>query len=170
MSTVLTGMRTSTGALRVVFNSLAVTPYRPECLVKTLLLGLSILLNAVLLVALAFVFVAPLSKAPSAPASAPVGSMYEVQLDGAYPIGQGADPNVPFQGECRLTTSDVSSEAKGVTGITPKTISFSGQSVSCNVQKQSPNALRLKATLKKDGVTLKEISTDSSYGSVSFSA
>ena len=96
--------------------------------------------------------------------------MYEVQLDGAYPIGQGADPNVPFQGECRLTTSDVSSEAKGVTGITPKTISFSGQSVSCNVQKQSPNALRLKATLKKDGVTLKEISTDSSYGSVSFSA
>jgi hypothetical protein len=126
--------------------------------------------------AIAFLFFTPRPNPPAADppaemsaAAAENPSTYEIQLDGEYPNGLGKDPGVPFAGECLVTTSDIASESKAVVGTTPKLVSLSGRSLTCSVQKQSGNALRLKANVKKDGVIVKEFSTEPGYGVASFS-
>jgi len=96
-------------------------------------------------------------------------SQYEVQLDGEWSQpGSTGDPKVKFDGECLVTASDISSASRMVEGTTPKTITYSGQSISCSFQKKEADIWHLKATVKKDGIKVKEVSTESRYGVVSF--
>lgn len=109
------------------------------------------------------------SPPPSAKAAVKTTpSQYEVQLEGEYPNSLGSDPKVKFEGGCLVTMSDVSSESKMTEATTPTRLTYTGQSISCSYQKQDAVTFRLKATVKKDGVTVKETSTDARYGIVSF--
>jgi len=88
-------------------------------------------------------------------------SQYEVKLDTDV-------SSLPFEGGCLVTAPDASSQSETIKGNTPKVFTFNATSISCSYQKQNATSVRLKATVKKDGIKVKEVETEADYGIVSF--
>lgn len=103
--------------------------------------------------------------ASSIAASRHASPTIEVLVEGAYGPTAPNDPQLKFSGGCSVNGTYASVE-----GVTPKTYSYSGDSISCTYQKQSPNSWPLKVTAKRNGVTVQQTKTEAEYGVVSFAA
>jgi hypothetical protein len=108
---------------------------------------------------------APTTTATPQPSAS---ATFEVRLassDGSNGTLPPYDRQVKFNGGCMVNGTYASIE-----GRTPKTYTYSGDSISCTYQKQEGNPWPLRVTAKRNGATVQLVSTESEYGVVSFVA
>jgi hypothetical protein len=88
---------------------------------------------------------------------------FEIRLESQYGPTALSDPNVKFSGGCWANGAFAS-----VAGATPKTYSYTAESIACTYQKQGANTWPLKVTVTRDGAPVQQVVTDSEYGVISF--
>jgi hypothetical protein len=123
---------------------------------------------ALIIIVIFFLFQGSTSKStspsPISPVNAPAATSAPVDSDYRYSLY--VTGNSKFSGTCLVYTSSGSSSSKDASGLTPATFYYTGNLISCTLQKAGESG-SLHVTLSRGGSQLAVGDTSNEYGVVS---